>query len=628
MTNKPKILYIEDTADARLLVRRVLSRDYLILEASNPLDGIELAQDTQPDLVLLDINLPQLSGREVATRLRKIIPGVPLVALTADVTRGAREKALAAGCVGFLTKPIDIDTFPDQVKEYLDGKVEHLPNKEKHLLAYQQEVAEHLQARVQELTKSNERNQHLNQQTKYVIKMLKRRQHLLEAGARVSRGITSILALEKLLKSTAEIIKAEFNLGYCGIFLLSEDKKWADLRAGQEQSEGEIVQSGNRFSVGGDSLVGKSIRGKEAVTSLKTNETANLVMPKSGSEIALPLISKGEALGAILVQSDQVFEDDDVTALQTMADQVAIAINNAHLVQQLDAANAELVRSKTLEAIATATSETIHWVGNKAAPIPGSAQRVRQDLAHILALFRESFPPEKGIDSPFGEIVPALFESAIEHEIDLESLAEKLSQFSSRRLSALIDLDSTLEDLGIIEESAKKILDIKEDLIGPARVYHPEAIDVVTLIGEVVRDMGMPISAAVRFEAGEGLAQAYADPRQIKRVLVNLIKNAWEAMQGGGGTQPFSIFIRAQKAKEPGFVEIMVKDNGPGIPAEIQEKIWVSFFTTKSESGGTGLGLSACMQIAQQSRGKLWLESEVGEGASFYLWLPVVDEAG
>ncbi len=67
---------------------------------------------------------------------------------------------------------------------------------------------------------------------------------------------------------------------------------------------------------------------------------------------------------------------------------------------------------------------------------------------------------------------------------------------------------------------------------------------------------------------------------------------------------------------------VSVQDNGPGIPKEIQEKIWVSFFTTKGGKGGTGLGLSAVMQIVNQHGGKIYLESEVGKGATFFVRLP------
>ena len=632
MLEKPKILYIEDTADARMLVRRLLSNEYLVLEASNPLDGIELAQDTQPDLVLLDINLPDLSGREVATHLRRILPGVPLVALTADVTAGARETALAAGCVGFISKPIDIDNFREQIRAYLGGKQDELPNREEHLQAYQEELVEHLQAKVEALTKANERNRHLNQQNKYVIKMLKRRQRLLEAGARVSHGVTSILDFEKLLHSTVEIIKNEFDLCYCGIFLLSEDKQRALLRSGHGR---EIDESGQGEARGlpleDGSIIGRSIRDKEAQASTTLDEESDGLqvpwLPGARSEIALPLVVKGEALGAILALSDrpQAFDEDDITALQIMADQVAIAINNAQLVQQLDEANAELLRSKTLEAIATATSEAVHWVGNKAAPIPGSAQRVRQDIAHMLAILKQNGSPAlpQDSDAPFQETIETLFETAAQQGIDLDALAEKLADYPSRRLNALVDLDSTLEDLDMIEKSANLILEIKEDLIGPARKRQPETIDLSSLIPDVAQGMGVPTSKVIQIKVEPTVPKAYADPRQIRRVLVNLIKNAWEALEGH--PEP-CIVVRAQRAKEPGYVQISVKDNGPGIPADIQEKIWVSFFTTKSDSGGTGLGLPACMQIAQQSHGKLWVESEEGEGSTFFLWLPQADQ--
>jgi CheY-like chemotaxis protein len=78
----PKILCIEDSATARALVRRLLEKKYLVLEAGDPLAGIELAKDTLPDLVLLDLSLPNLTGYVVATRLKTIVPEAPLVAVT------------------------------------------------------------------------------------------------------------------------------------------------------------------------------------------------------------------------------------------------------------------------------------------------------------------------------------------------------------------------------------------------------------------------------------------------------------------------------------------------------------------------------------------------------------------
>jgi len=428
-TSKPKILYIEDTESARLLVRRLLGREYVVLEASDPLSGIELARDTHPDLVLLDINLPHLSGREVATRLRSIVPDAPLVALTADATPGAREKALAAGCTGFITKPIDVDAFPAQVAEYLHGKQETLDNAQEHLQAYQAELVEHLETKVRELTTAVERNEYLNRQNRHIIAMLERRQHLLEAAARVGHSITSILDMDELLHATVDILCDEFALYYSGIFLLSEDGEWAVLRAGYGQAGERMVSTGFRLHVDRHSMIGSCILEKQARIALdvegEPSHFRNPLLPETRSEIALPLVLQEQVLGAITVQSARLkaFGEDDITALQSLADQIAIAIGNARLLRQLEAANAELLRTKTFEAIATATGEAIHWVGNKAAPIPGSARRVREDLLTLLGAAKHLYRAAPAKGTPFAPLWEALFEEAAALQVDLDTPA-------------------------------------------------------------------------------------------------------------------------------------------------------------------------------------------------------------
>ena len=118
----PKILYIEDNADARLLVGRLMVGRYVMLEAEDPMVGIQLAEEMQPDLILLDINLPNMNGIEVAVRLRSILkPGTPILALTAGFIPEIRTRALAAGFSGFMSKPIDIGNFYEQIDAFLDG---------------------------------------------------------------------------------------------------------------------------------------------------------------------------------------------------------------------------------------------------------------------------------------------------------------------------------------------------------------------------------------------------------------------------------------------------------------------------------------------------------------------------
>lgn len=97
---------------------------HAVLEAGNGLEGLDIAQRERPDLILVDINVPDLDGYEVAARLRALGEAgqVPIVALTVNVLRGDRERSLRAGCDGFIAKPIDPDRFPDQVKAALRGQ--------------------------------------------------------------------------------------------------------------------------------------------------------------------------------------------------------------------------------------------------------------------------------------------------------------------------------------------------------------------------------------------------------------------------------------------------------------------------------------------------------------------------
>ncbi|MBK9210824.1 MAG: response regulator [Anaerolineales bacterium] len=602
----PQILYIEDSDEARSLVRRLLSHKYVVLEAIDPLNGLQLAEETQPSLILVDYSLPHMTGNEAATRLKKMLPDTPIVIVSGDLSVGARERALAAGAVGFISKPIDAD-FIEQVDAYLDGKVEILEDAEKSLQAYQQELVERLEGNIRQLSTTVEKNKHLLQQNERMFSMLERRHKLLETAARVGQMVTSILAIDDLLKHTVNIICSEFNLYYSGIFLVSEDEEWAVLRAGYAAAGRKMMSENYRLHVDEKSMIGNSIIKQQAQIALdvagEESRFMNPFLPNTRSEMALPLI----------VQSQ-------VTSLQAMADQIAIAINNAQLMFKLEAATAEIVRTKTFEAIATATGEAIHWVGNKAAPIPGSIKRVREDMLYILALAAQFVPNDSDAENAsLTGAVQTVREEAQAMNIDLDQVLADMSAMKKNRLQALVSVESLMEDLEIAENSAVTILSIKEGLIGPARQRNDAVVSLSEMIADTVANMGLP-DGVVELEWAADMPNAFVDARQVEQVFNNLIKNSWEAM---AKTSAPKIYVSGMRDSNPKFVLVSVKDNGPGIPKEIQEKIWVSFFTTKGGSGGTGLGLSSVMQIVNQHGGSISLESEVGKGAMFSVRLPV-----
>ncbi len=123
MAIKPRILYIEDNPENRLLVQRILvAEGFDLLTADSGAAGITLADKERPDLILVDINLPELDGYSVTARLKNIphLARVPVIALTANVMKGDKEKTLAAGCDGYIQKPIDVDQFPRQLARFLE----------------------------------------------------------------------------------------------------------------------------------------------------------------------------------------------------------------------------------------------------------------------------------------------------------------------------------------------------------------------------------------------------------------------------------------------------------------------------------------------------------------------------
>ena len=123
--SKGTILYIEDNPDNRLLVKRILlAEDYTLLEAPDATEALNVLKDAHPDLILMDINMPEMDGYTLTAKI-KSLPGferIPILAVTANVMRGDREKTLEAGCDGYIQKPIDIDQLTREVERFISRR--------------------------------------------------------------------------------------------------------------------------------------------------------------------------------------------------------------------------------------------------------------------------------------------------------------------------------------------------------------------------------------------------------------------------------------------------------------------------------------------------------------------------
>ena len=187
-------------------------------------------------------------------------------------------------------------------------------------------LAQKLDESVKEMERSvAERTRDMARQTMY-----------LEAASEVSRAATSILDSHVLMQQVVELIRERFGSYYVGLFLVDEAREWANLQAGTGEAGKAMLSRHHRIKVG-QGMIGWSISNSQArIAQEATQDIIRLEaseLPKTRSEAALPLRSRGRVIGALTVQSVTAgaFDEGTVTILQTMADQVAIALDNARL---------------------------------------------------------------------------------------------------------------------------------------------------------------------------------------------------------------------------------------------------------------------------------------------------------
>ncbi|MCQ3953936.1 GAF domain-containing protein [Chloroflexi bacterium CFX5] len=393
-----------------------------------------------------------------------------------------------------------------------------------------------------------------------------RRSRLLKAANRVGKEVASILDLDQLLPQTVNIICEAYGLYYAGVFLLDEKGEYAVLRAGYGKAGKAMLAEGHKLRVGTDSMIGACVAMGEARIALDVGEERahfkNPHLPHTRSEMALPLIYGGRTLGAVTIQSseERAFSEDDITTLLTMAEHLAVAINNAYLIEELNEAHNEILRNKVFEALTSASTEAIHWIGNKTLPISLTVARLREEIA--------------------------------DGQVDVESLQE---------------------DLDMISESAAQIIQVKEQLIGAVREMKPRPVLLADALQTAALQRGIP-QKTLKVEIDPEAAYVIADSTQLTRALGNLLQNAVEA---GAKT----VTVRARRIEERGMSEIDIEDDGAGMDEETLRKVWSPFFTTRGVSHH-GLGLPAALHVLSQSQGRVTLVSEAGKGTTVAMFMP------
>jgi len=230
MKKKPrKILYIEDDPEARTLMGDIIRyKGYIYLEAARGLEGIQLAREHKPDLILVDLGLPDMQGYEVTTHLKNIsgLDNTPIIALTGATQKNAKEIVLTAGCNGYITKPIDVQQFLIKIEEYLDGKREIIPpEEEKHYLQqYNIQLVDRLKKKISELEEMNVNLTRLN------IELAQSRDQLSQYNDRLfylnnlANQLRTETNPERLIKLLPQKIAEGFQIERCIFFKIDREK--------------------------------------------------------------------------------------------------------------------------------------------------------------------------------------------------------------------------------------------------------------------------------------------------------------------------------------------------------------------------------------------------------------------
>lgn len=395
-----------------------------------------------------------------------------------------------------------------------------------------------------------------------------------ETLGKFSKALVSILDLQSLSKRIIETITQTMGVEKASLFLVDEEKGGYSLRESKNVSTNTSTQHLSKD----DPLpiylqkVGEIIIREELAKRVHIPMINNVVHEMSllEAEVSIPLTWKEQLIGMINLShkfTKDIYSREDIELLSTLANQTAIAIENARLYEDLKRSKSYIRRADRLASLGTLTAGLAHEIRNPLVAI--------KTFTHLL--------PERIDDQEFRD----KFLHIASGEVDrISSLITELLDFARPS-----DPKLEMEDINIILDGMILLVttEMNKKQINNMKDYDPN------------------------------LPFVEIDREQIKQVFLNILLNAIEATPQKG-----KITVRTRSFMKPGgepYVQVEFTDTGCGIPSDQLEEIFNPFFTTKTT--GSGLGLSISNQIVRDHRGYIDVESQSGKGSSFFINLPV-----
>lgn len=393
----------------------------------------------------------------------------------------------------------------------------------------------------------------------------------------VGQNANSLLEIKSLLTAVAKLIRETLNYYTVMIILVNEQNEEVYLAAMDSVEDVDSTKMIVRMPINQSSIITHVAQTAVPLVVNDVSQDARYMLvsalPKTRSELALPLSVGHTVLGVLDLQSEKIntFSPDDVTVLQTMADQIAVTIQNARLFKEAQDARAEAEEANRLKT------------------------QFLTNMSHELR-------------TPLNAVI---------------NFAYLLTMGIEGQLTA-----GQADMLNRIGAAGNHLLGLINDILDLAKIESGriELIRETIAIGDLVKGVMSTAMGLVRGkniellqEVPDSLPEVYADRGRIRQVLLNLVSNAAKFTEKG--------YVRVFAEQRDNFIVIGVEDTGIGLKPEDIPKAFMEFVQVDGEmtrkAGGTGLGLPISKRFIEMHGGSMWVESEVEKGSIFYFSLPI-----